>query len=192
LDWRAVVDDGVRPWGALADRLSGGGVPSVDEAMRLLLLEPVHAAFRALLEPDLLATLEAAAEPRRDAAEPEAADPAARVRAFLVEARALAVRYPELTGAPLRGNVDAAVALFAGRVEAARRLPTLEPRFESPWPPAARALLTPRGGALGASLAWAALEALGTLVAPADPAGSAARLFDALRRRDALADAGGR
>src|SRR5262249_32696623 len=37
LDWREVVDDGVRPWGVLTERLGGRGVPSVDEAMRLLL-----------------------------------------------------------------------------------------------------------------------------------------------------------
>jgi hypothetical protein len=51
LDWREVVDDGVQSWGTLAERLAGRGVPSVEEAMRLLLLEPVHAALRALLEP---------------------------------------------------------------------------------------------------------------------------------------------
>jgi len=173
LDWREVADDGTRPWAALADRLGGRGVPSVDEAMRLLLLEPVHDAFRALLEPD-------------------ADDLAARLRAFLVETRALAVRYPDVTGSPLRGDVDAAEELFASRLGAARRLPALEPRFESAWPAPARAVLAPRGGALGGILAWAALEALGTLVAPTDPAGAAGRMFDALRLRPVVAEAAAR
>ena len=42
-----------RPWSALAERLAGRGVPSLDEAMLMLLLEPVHAALRAVLDPGL-------------------------------------------------------------------------------------------------------------------------------------------
>ena len=192
LDWREVVDGGGRPWGALADRLGGRGVPSVDEAMRLLLLEPVHVAFRALLDPALVASLEPGAESPRGAATAAAVETGARLRAFLAEVKTLAGRHADVTGGAARGDLDAAVETFEGRVEAARRLLTMERRFESPWPPAAHALLTPRGAALGGILAWAALEALGRLGALSDPPGVAARMFDALRLRAVVAETAAR
>jgi glycosidase len=192
VDWREVVDDGRRPWRALADGLGGRGVPSVDEAMRLMLLEPVHAAFRALLDPALLASLEPGAPAARGAATSMASEAAARLRAFLVEVKTLAGRHPDVTGGAVRGDLDAVLETFERRLEAARRLPALERRFESAWPAPGRALLAPSGAALGGMVAWAALEALGRMGALSDPPGVAARMFDALRLRAVLADAAAR
>ncbi|HTO12225.1 MAG TPA: alpha-amylase family glycosyl hydrolase [Candidatus Binatia bacterium] len=187
LDWREVMDDGVRPWGTLADRLGGRGVPSVDEAMRLLLLEPVHAAFRAVLDPALVASLAPGADAERGAA--ATAEAAARLRALVVETEALGQSNADVTGGAARGDVDAAVQAFERRLDGARTLSALEARFESPWPGGARRLLSADGGALGGILAWAALEALGRLWAPSTPPEAAARLFDALRLRAVVAEA---
>jgi glycosidase len=190
LDWRELIDDGLRPWGALADRLGGRGVASVDEAMRLLLLEPLHAAFRAVLDPALVATPSPA-----DAATAGETAPGAlveRVRVLLTEAQALARRSPDVTGSLLRGDVEAAVRAFAARLAAVRRLSALEPRFQSRWPAPARELLGGTEAARGAIVAWAAVEALGHLAAPSVPSTEAARLFDALRLRPVVAEAAAR
>ena len=54
LDWRDLRDDGTRPWGALCDMLGGRGVSSLEDALKVLELKPVHVAFRAVLEPTLV------------------------------------------------------------------------------------------------------------------------------------------
>ncbi len=189
LDWREVVDDGARPWTILADRLAGRGVPSVDEAMLVLLLEPVHAALRAVLEPTLVASITAGAGTGRDEAPRSAGDAGSRVREFLAAAGEFARRRPDVTGGEFHGDIERAVRSFESRLDVAPRLAALEARFPSPWPRDARTLLAAEGGALGGILAWAALEALGRLCDPENATDAAARMFDALRLRGVLADA---
>jgi hypothetical protein len=182
LDWREIVGDGARPWDTLTDRLGGRGVPSVDEAMVMLVLEPVHAAFRAVLDPALVASLAARTATRVDVGE--------RVRAFLATVHDLVGRTPDVTIGELRGDVDSAVRAFEKRLDAATSIAGLETRFASPWPADVRALFDPRDAAtLGVLLGWCALEALGCMRDPANAAESAARLFDALRLRGVLAEA---
>ena len=54
LDWQRIADpDG--EWTGLAKRLNGGGVPSLDEALQEMRLEPVLTPFRHLLAVDILA-----------------------------------------------------------------------------------------------------------------------------------------
>jgi glycosidase len=193
LEWREVVDDRARPWATLADRLAGRGVASLDEAMRMLLLEPVHGALRAVLEPALIASLASRAPRGRGEAAPALAEAARRLRAFLVETRELSERNAEVTAGEFRGDIGNAVQLFANRLAAVPKIAALEARFESPWPRDARALFAgDRDGALGAIVAWAALEALGRVGDPSSATDTAARLFDALRLRDVLAEAAGR
>jgi hypothetical protein len=52
--FRDVADGGTHQYRRLADRLAGRGVPSIDDALRELQLEPVHAPLRRLLEAGLL------------------------------------------------------------------------------------------------------------------------------------------
>jgi glycosidase len=189
LDWQEVVDDGARPWGVLADRLAGRGVPSVDEALRLLMLEPLHAALRAVLDPALLVRLGDEPAAPAGGAEPAVTEASARLRALLVEGGALAKRSPDLTGGPLRGDAERAVQAFDERLAAATRLASLETELASPWPDDVRAMLVAAGGAPGAVVAWAALEALGRQADPTGPTEAAARLFDGLRLRPVLAEA---
>ncbi|MEA2631701.1 MAG: hypothetical protein QOE66_1920, partial [Chloroflexota bacterium] len=47
-EFREVWDGVAGQWGRLASRLAGTGVPSLDDALRGLQLEPIHAPFRAL------------------------------------------------------------------------------------------------------------------------------------------------
>ena len=55
LHWRPLQSTAAHPWDTLSDSLDGGGVPSVDEAMRNLSLRPVYEALRHILTPALLA-----------------------------------------------------------------------------------------------------------------------------------------
>jgi glycosidase len=189
LDWHEVVDDGTRPWGELADHLAGRGVPSLDEAMLMLLLAAVHASGRALLDPALVASLAAAAGTTPDGGDLARADGGRRVRAFLREAAGFAGRHPDMTGGEFRGDIEDAWHVFEDRLRAAPKVPGLEAHFQSSWPPAADALLAAEGGGQGTFLAWAALEALGHLCDPANATDAAARMFDALRLRAVLAEA---
>jgi glycosidase len=182
LDWREVVDDGARPWEMLVERLGGRGVPSVHEAMLMLVLEPVHAALRAVLDPVLVASLAAGTATRVDAGH--------RVRAFLGAVDDLAKRGTDATIEEFRGDVGRVVQAFEKRADAAMNIAALEARFTSPWPSDARALFEPHNvAALGALLGWCALEALGRAYDPANAAEVAARLFDSLRLRGVLAEA---
>ncbi|CAG0936198.1 hypothetical protein TFLX_05064 [Thermoflexales bacterium] len=49
MNWREVIDDEQRNYARIAAHLQGGGVPSVDEAIRELYLQPVHGPFRELV-----------------------------------------------------------------------------------------------------------------------------------------------
>ncbi len=54
LNWRELRADAEHPWDRLHDALNGSGVPSLDEALIHLELQPVHEALRSLLEPSLV------------------------------------------------------------------------------------------------------------------------------------------
>ncbi len=49
LDFREVQDDQWHPYGHLASYLGGGGVPSIEEALRETFLQPIHYPFRELV-----------------------------------------------------------------------------------------------------------------------------------------------
>jgi glycosidase len=192
LDWREL--DRTRPWGALAARLAGRGVPSLDEALVLMELEPVHAALRAVLDPALVVSL---ASHARHAVDATLADARERVRTLLLEAR----RFAGSSARAARGrtgedtwprDLDAATRTFAARLEAALEVPALLDGFATPPPTEARGVL-PRAGAAGSVwvgvVAWCTLEALGRAYDPAEPSRTVATLFDSLRLRAPLAEA---
>ena len=60
LDWRQVQDNEWHQYAHLAEYLDGRGVPSIDEAMREIFLQPVHVAFKELVNADLFRRLMAA------------------------------------------------------------------------------------------------------------------------------------
>jgi len=189
LGWREIAADDARPWEMLAERLAGRGVPNMEEAMRLLLLEPVHASLRAVLDPALVGSLGSETAGRGEAAS-ALADAASRVRAFLDEVSELARRSPDITTGNFRGDITKAVHVFETRLHAALKIAEVEARLESPWPRDTRALFAVESqAARGAMLAWSALEALGLFCDPSHATDSTVRLFDDLRLRGVLAEA---
>jgi glycosidase len=54
LHWRELRPSAEHPWDRLHDQLRGAGVPSLDEALDNLQLEPVHSALAAYLDPALV------------------------------------------------------------------------------------------------------------------------------------------
>lgn len=65
IDFREVRDDVDRRYARLAALLNGRGVPSVDEALREMYLQPVHQPFRELMNAEMLRQLLNARVPRR-------------------------------------------------------------------------------------------------------------------------------
>ena len=61
LDWRDLREDATHPWGRLCDSLNGNGVPSLDDALRNMQLQPAHHALRALLDVKVIQQLARAA-----------------------------------------------------------------------------------------------------------------------------------
>jgi glycosidase len=61
LDWRDLREDATHPWGRLCDSLAGNGVPSLDDALRNMQLQPAHSALRALLDVKIVEQLARAA-----------------------------------------------------------------------------------------------------------------------------------
>ncbi|MBI3944244.1 MAG: alpha-amylase [Chloroflexi bacterium] len=78
LDMREVQDDETHHYGQLAAYLDGQGVPSIEEALKEIFLQPVHQAFKALVNPATLRRLlEAFARPSGGATVgPAATEPA--------------------------------------------------------------------------------------------------------------------
>ncbi|PYY19740.1 MAG: hypothetical protein DMG60_03120, partial [Acidobacteria bacterium] len=124
---------------------------------------------------------------------------ALRVQAMLQAAQSLVLgESAESLGVPAQsqwqGSVEAALASFTRKVEAARRIPSLEKHFRVAWSTHACSVL-PNDAARenlarwATVIAWAALHALGELLSVSEPEQAGAKLFDALRLREPLADA---
>ena len=203
LDWRDVRDDGIRPWGALCDRLAGRGVASLDDALRLLELEPVHHALAALLDSavaDELAASAAGGKTKKDQdrrfAVVEMA--AARLSGVLVQARSATAAGQAIGASPRAwtGDLGVATAHFKQRLNACLQLASVQAGFMNPWPTSATSVLPSSTGPAAAQgpawitvLAWSALEAMGSLLSPASPEHAAEQLLEALRLREPIAAA---
>ena len=92
------------------------------------------------------------------------------------------------------GSVEEAVASFTRWVEAARRIPSLEKHFRVAWSTEACTVLPNDAGKENAArwatvIAWATVRALGELLSTSEPDAAGARLFDALRLREPIANA---
>ena len=150
-EFRAIEDGVAGQWSRLADRLGERAVPSLDDALVELQLEPVHGPFRAMFDDGAVASvLDGTATPARlDALE----------RRYISFLTALA----EATGV---GGSPAAVASdVRARVEAA---------FGGPDAPAGRA---DRAALLG----WLALAGTGAMAPGADVEATSRAWYDELR-----------
>jgi len=93
-----------------------------------------------------------------------------------------------------RGTPEGALGSFERWVEAARLLPALEKYFRVAWSTQACSVLPNDAGKENAArwatvIGWAAVRALGELLSPSEPDHAGARLFDALRLREPIANA---
>jgi hypothetical protein len=159
-EFREVRDGSAGQWRRLADRLGGMGVPSLDDSMRDLQLEPVHAPLRAVFDgPPVAAVLDG------HATDADLAALEGRSTAFLdgvAEATGLTAD-PDIAAATAR-EVRARTA--AGFAATAGELPR-----------------TDRAALLG----WLALSRMGSLAIGADVAATSAAWFDELRLAPVLA-----
>ena len=209
LDWRELQPTAEQPWDRLCDWLNGRGVPSLDDEMVNLELQPVHNALRKLLDPGLVRLLADLAE-HSGTVTPEGARKPERHRSqFLKYAwecgeqflRAAQVAYAACLredNQPLSSELEEPEPLardFSRRLRAAMRLPQVEALFPAPWPAAARRMLpspSPQFTATamwGPVLGWCTLEFLAETIDAVEPERTALDLFDRLRLREPFAQA---
>ena len=175
VDFRQVHDHDGR-LGQLHQAIGGGGVPSVEEALRELHLRPLHDAFRVVMDAPALTRAEAMlTDPERNEPDPALLDDLCdQYRTFLQTARSFS---------DLQGDIDRVTERARGTLSAALRmdpatLATQFPRPASRRYPAALAnlsdtLANPRF-TLGVMWSWALTSPLGELTGPGLAAGSGA------------------
>ncbi len=115
-DFREVHDGPAMQYARLSERLEGRGVPSVDQSLRELQLQPVHTALRAVIDPGLLRGL-------LDAAWSGQPAPASLLDEMEDRAGVLMAALKEATGA--EGDETSAARELRADIDAALRLPSL-------------------------------------------------------------------
>ncbi len=207
LDWHELHATAEKPWDRLCDHLNGRGVPSLEDALVNLELQPVHNDLRALLQPDLVRLLADLAEHPRG---PGSADRRLnRERTEFIEQswtrceslmRSAQTAYLSRIGFEKRKAISPADPAGSGtafreRVRAAMRIPVVEALFPAPWTAAARRVLPSPSPQLTATamwgpvFGWCALELLAESIDPLNPGRLALDLFDRLRLREPFAKA---
>jgi len=211
LDWRALYSTEDKPWDRLSDQLNGRGVPSLDDALVFLELQPVHDALLALLDSGLVRefadlaehprTLVVGTNTRIEAERAEFFNEAwTRCEKFM---RVAQKAYLALVGGdklagkqtakPDPTNPGLLGAAFRARLRAAMRMPAIEALFPAPWSTAARRMLPCPSPQLTATamwgpvLAWCVLELLAESFDAEKPEPIALDLFDRLRLREPFA-----
>jgi glycosidase len=171
-EFREVRDGQAGLWGRLAERLGGAGVPSLDEALRRLQLEPVHEPLRAVVAGPLGPVVRDGALLAAGAVGPGLGRLADAVRAATGAAGDAAAYVT-----PARARIDALARLVAGQERPGPGpLDRVRPALRSAWH---RAVLA----------GWAVLEPLGRLVPGAMVGPTSRAWFDELRLAPALGEA---
>ncbi len=186
LDWKHLRDDANHPWRELYHQLQGRGVRSLADAMRELQLRPVHVAFAAVLERQIIDTAfrsrssertsgdgAGRQKPTRQISDAERtpalpneesiAALSSRFENVLHAAMRLSsAESAEMLGVPQssewRGSFEQARKSFTKSLTAAARIPLLENQFAIPWTAAACEVLPSRLGKHG-SAQWATVVA---------------------------------
>ncbi len=212
LDWRELYSTAELPWDRLCDRLNGRGVPSLDDALVNLELQPVHDALRRQLDPNLVRIFADLAEhPHTSAGQVKAEKKNVQERGeFIAQSwascetflRAAQAAYLSRTagagqpaGAVLLTNPALLAPAFRERLRSAMRIPALESLFPAPWTVSGRRVLpsaSPQFTATamwGPVLGWCVLQLLAESIDAENPERVALDLFDRLRLREPFAQA---
>ncbi len=206
LDWRELYSTAEQPWDRLSDQLNGRGVPSLDDALVNLELQPVHDALRAQLAPSIVRLFADLAEhPRTVAAgiKPEIeaerteffAGAWTRCENFLRQAQKVYLARIGNGASIQPANPGLLGQAFRERLRAALRIPAVEALFPAPWTVAARRVLPSPSPQLTATamwgpvLGWSILELLAESIDRENPERVALDLFDRLRLREPFAQA---
>jgi glycosidase len=205
LEWRDLREDEAHPWGLLCDELDGRGVSSLEDALFALRLRPVHAGLRAVTGEDVaqqLASMSCLGDgPVRSSGITATLDLLERRVADLLESAQMyfGSAAAQLTGlqppADWHPHRRVSQKAMLERIRAALSLSALNRKAGVKWAAELKAVL-PVGkpgadseGVWSAVLGWCAVEALGCLLDPRHRDLAAARIFDALRLREPLAEA---
>jgi glycosidase len=168
LDWREVQDNEWHQYAHLADYLGGRGVPSIEEALREVFLQPVHYPFKELVNAGTFRRLMDNRANELD--QPLDAD-------LLVEVREKTLRLLREMKAFTGGDGDVAPIAqeIQYKLEASLQLPMLDRRFplarSRKYKAAAETLrshLDDDDAAWGTLLAWVFTHALGKVVSKED------------------------
>ena len=210
MDWHEKWASAEKPWDRLCDQLNGRGVPSLEDALIDLELQPVHQAVRALLDQDTVRLLTDMAEHPRTTAANGTVSVAidrkinrARSELFNVTwARCEAFMRVAQLAFQSRGGQQRTMTMpgllgpaFRERLAAAMRIPVVEALFAEPWTAAARRVLPSPSPQMTATamwapiIAWCALETLADSIDAENPETVALETFDQLRLRKPLAEA---
>ncbi len=177
LDFRVIQDNAWKHYAQLTAYLNGGGVPNIEEALQQIFLQPVHRAYRELINAGSLNWLLAhhsGAEAKYDATRAQAfAEAETKLGALLGEIR-------HYTNAP--GDVEALAGEILQDLKKLLALPVLGKSSLDELKPAVKYLLKGKATSpalagyeppvWGALLTWAITRKLGKLLA-ATPEGTA-------------------
>jgi hypothetical protein len=189
LDWRELYSTAEQPWDRLCDQLNGRGVPSLDDALVNLELQPVHDALRAAAGSGMVRSSptwpsiralwlsESQQEDRSGAREFFEAGVGALRELPARGAEGYISRSPEndLAASVQPANPGLLRAAFRERLRAAMRIPAIEALFPAPWTVAARRMLPSPSPQLTATamwgpvLGWCALELLAESIDAENP-----------------------
>jgi glycosidase len=196
LDWRELRSTAEKPWDRLCDQLGGRGVTSLDEALALLELEPVHNALRSLLDPEMVRAVASLAEQPHLTMGAEKKTARERVELWdILWQRAEALLRSVQAVLHVHADPLDCAEEFRASVRAAMRLPLVERLFPGVWSASTRRVLpsaSPSQTAIwlwGPVLAWGALEEVARFVDRKKTIQAALSLFDRLRLREPMAQA---
>jgi hypothetical protein len=168
LDWREVQDNEWHHYAHLADYLAGRGVPSIEEALKEVLLQPIRSPFAELVNAGHLRWLmdNRLADPDGDL-DPDVAEEAER------RARRLVHEIKHFVGGS--GDEEAIALEVCRKLEAALSLPILADRYPLPRSrkyksaiQMVQACLDDDVAAWGSLFAWVFVHALGKILAEDD------------------------
>jgi hypothetical protein len=209
MDWHEKWASAEKPWDRLCDQLNGRGVPSLEDALVELELQPVHQTLRALFDQDTIRMLTDMAEhPKTTAANgtvsvalDRKANRArgelfnvtwARCEAFIRLAQpAFMSRAGKASEVTMPGLLGPA---FRERLAASMRISVVETLCSAPWTAAARRVLPSPSPQMAATamwapvIAWCVLETLAESINAEKPETVALDIFEQLRLRKPLAE----